>query len=218
MAVQRQVASEVKLTNLVFMGMGEPLHNLSAVLESLQFILQERGLNFSKNRVTVSTSGLIPQMLEFGEQSEVKLAISLTATTDQVRDQLIPINKKYPLAQLKKACQAYPLKRRGRITFEYTLLKDVNDSLEDAKRLVKWLQGIPAKLNLIPFNEYPGALYQRTSDTQMLSFQKYMLDRGIQTNIRHSRGQDILGACGQLKAHLESKRPVKAAPPALLVS
>lgn len=207
MAVQREVKDDTRLTNIVYMGMGEPLHNLTNVIESLKYMLDERGLKLSKNRITVSTSGLVPQMLKFGELMDVKLAISLSATSDPVRDRLIPINRKYPLAVLKQACHDYPLKRRHRITFEYTLLKGVNDSLQDAARLIQWLQGIPAKLNLIPFNAFPGAQYQRSSDETMLSFQKYLLDRGVQTNIRHSRGLDILGACGQLKAHMEKKTP-----------
>ncbi|MCB1214641.1 MAG: 23S rRNA (adenine(2503)-C(2))-methyltransferase RlmN [Deltaproteobacteria bacterium] len=209
MAVRRYVASEVRISNIVFMGMGEPMHNLKNVLEALRFLENERGLNFSKNKITVSTCGLVPQMLEFGKQSQVKLAISLTGTTDEQRNPLIPINRRYPLETLMEACRQYPLPGRGRITFEYTLLKDINDSLEDAARLKKLLYQIPAKVNLIPFNEYPGAIYQRTSEARMLAFQKYLLDRGLQTNIRHSRGLDILGACGQLKAAMEPKRTLK---------
>lgn len=209
MAVKRAVSPEVELSNIVFMGMGEPLHNLNNVIESIRFLLNERGLNFSKNKITVSTCGLVPQMKKFGEQVDVKLAVSLTATTDKIRDRLIPINRRYPLKELLEACRSYPLRRRGRITFEYTLLQDVNDSLADAARLVKLLHGIPAKINLIPFNEFPGAPFQRSSDAKMLQFQKYLLDRKIQSNIRHSRGRDILGACGQLKAQMDSRPPEK---------
>ena len=206
MAVQRQIGSEAKLTNVVYMGMGEPLHNFDNTVESVRLLIEERALNFSKNKVTVSTSGLVPQMLKFGELLDVKLAISLTGTTDEMRDKLIPVNKKYDLKTLLQACRDYPMKRRNRITFEYTLLKGVNDSIEDAKRLIKLLQGIPAKVNLIPFNEYPGSPYQRCAESTMLGFQKYLLDRHVQANIRTSRGRDILGACGQLKAEMESKR------------
>ena len=213
MAVQRAVAPETRLTNLVYMGMGEPLHNLDNVLESIKILLDERGLNFSKNKVTVSTCGLVPQMLKFGEAADVKLAISLTATTDEQRDKLIPVNRRYPLADLLEACKKYPLKHRGRITFEYTLLKGVNDSMEDAKRLVHLMEGIPAKINLIPFNEYPGAPYERSSDATMFKFQKYLLDRHLQTNVRQSRGRDILGACGQLKAAMEPKSPGRGSRP-----
>lgn len=211
-AVQRAVGPEVKLTNLVFMGMGEPLHNLENVVEALRFILNERGLHFSKNKVTVSTCGLVPQMMKFGELMDVKLAVSLTGASDEVRDRLIPVNRRYPLRDLMDACRHYPLKRRNRITFEYTLLKGVNDSLEDAKALVKLLHGAKFKVNLIPFNEYPGAPYERSEDATMLAFQKYLLDRGIQTNIRHSRGRDILGACGQLKAVMESRLQGRGSP------
>ena len=206
MAVQRQIGSEAKLTNVVYMGMGEPLHNFDNTVESVRLLIEEKALNFSKNKVTVSTSGLVPQMLKFGELLDVKLAVSLTGTTDEVRDKLIPVNKKYDLKTLLQACRDYPMKRRNRITFEYTLLKGVNDSIEDAKRLIKLLQGIPAKVNLIPFNEYPGSPYQRCAESTMLGFQKYLLDRHVQANIRTSRGRDILGACGQLKAEMESKR------------
>jgi 23S rRNA (adenine2503-C2)-methyltransferase len=207
MAVQREVMPETKITNIVYMGMGEPLHNLDNVVESLKLLLDDRGLNFSKNKITVSTSGLVPQMLKFGELMDVKLAVSLTATTDKLRDQLIPLNKKYNLHTLLEACKNYPLQRRHRITFEYILLRDINDSLEDAKRLVKLVEGIPTKINLIPYNEYPGSPFRRSSEEVTLRFQKYLLDRHIQTNIRHSRGRDILGACGQLKAEMESRRP-----------
>ncbi|HCU25247.1 MAG TPA: 23S rRNA (adenine(2503)-C(2))-methyltransferase RlmN [Deltaproteobacteria bacterium] len=209
MAVQRAVAPEVKITNVVYMGMGEPLHNFDSVVESVRLLIDERGINLSKNRVTVSTSGLVPQMLKFGESLDVKLAVSLSATTDEVRDVLIPINRKYDLKTLLQACRDYPMKRRNRITFEYTLLAGVNDSLEDAKRLIKLLQGIPAKVNLIPFNEFPGSIYRRCEDEVMLRFQKYLLDRHVQANIRISRGRDILGACGQLKAEMEQRRSPK---------
>lgn len=213
MAVQRQVGAQARLTNVVYMGMGEPLHNFENTVESLRYLLDEHGLNFSKNKVTVSTCGLVPQMLKFGELMDVKLAVSLTGTTDEIRDRLIPLNKKYDLAALKQACLDYPLARRNRITFEYTLLKGVNDSLDDAKRLIRWLEGIPAKVNLIPFNEYPGSPYRRCGDAETRAFQKYLLDRHVQANIRTSRGRDILGACGQLKASLEPKKRGPVAPP-----
>jgi len=206
MAVQRAVGSERRLTNVVYMGMGEPLHNFDNVVESVRLLIDERGLNFSKNKVTVSTSGLVPQMLKFGEVLDVKLAVSLTGTTDEMRDVLIPVNRKYDLKALMQACRDYPMKRRNRITFEYTLLKGINDSIEDAKRLIKLLNGIPSKVNLIPFNEYPGSPYQRCADETMFRFQKYLLDRHIQANVRTSRGRDILGACGQLKATMDQRR------------
>lgn len=219
MAVQRETDPGTKITNVVYMGMGEPLHNFDNTVESLRYLLDERGLKFSKNKVTVSTCGLVPQMLKFGELMDVKLAVSLTGTTDEMRNKLIPVNKKYNLATLKQACRDYPMPRRNRITFEYTLLKGINDSLEDARRLMAWLEGIPAKVNLIPFNEYPGSPYQRCSEEEMRSFQKYLLDRHIQANIRTSRGRDILGACGQLKATMEPRlRSPRSLPSSLEIS
>lgn len=213
MAVRRAVKTEARITNIVYMGMGEPLHNLDETVESLKILLDERGPNFSKNKVTVSTSGLVPQIKKFGELSDVKLAISLTATTDEIRDKLIPINRKYNLEALLQACREYPLKSRDRITFEYTLLKGVNDSLEDAKRLIALLKGIPAKINLIPFNDFGGSGFERSSDEAMHAFQKYLLDRHVQANMRTSRGRDILGACGQLKATMEERKRVPQAFP-----
>lgn len=210
MAVQRAIGPETRITNVVYMGMGEPLHNFDNVVESVRLLIDEKALNLSKNKVTVSTSGLVPQMLKFGELLDVKLAVSLTGTTDAMRDVLIPVNRKYDLKTLMQACRDYPMKRRNRITFEYTLLKGVNDSLEDAKRLIQLLRGIPSKVNLIPFNEYPGSPYRRCEDETMFRFQKYLLDRHIQANVRTSRGRDILGACGQLKATMEQRRLPKA--------
>ncbi len=208
MAVRRAVLPDTRISNIVYMGMGEPLHNLDEVVESLKILLDQRGPNFSKNKITVSTSGLVPQIKRFGELSDVKLAISLSATTDEIRNKIIPINRKYNLETLLQACRDYPLRGKHRITFEYTLLKGINDSLEDAKRLIKLLKGIPAKINLIPFNDFPGSGFERTDEATLLSFQKYLLDRHLQANIRVSRGRDILGACGQLKATMEQRRGV----------
>jgi len=204
MAVKR-AAPETKISNIVFMGMGEPLHNLKNVLPSVEILVDPRCLNFSKRKVTVSTSGLVPEMLEFGQRSDVKLAISLCATTNELRDVIVPINRKYPLEVLLDACRKYPLKPRDRITMEYVMLAGVNDGIEDAKRLLKILEGVPCKVNLIPFNEFPGSEFKRPSDESVRGFQKYLLDRHLQTNIRTSRGRDILGACGQLKAEMEPK-------------
>lgn len=215
MAVKREVP-ETKISNIVFMGMGEPMHNLKNVLPAVEIMVDPRCLNFSKRKITVSTSGLVPEMLEFGKHSDVKLAISLCATTNELRDVIVPINRKYPLEVLLDACRKYPLKPRGRITMEYVMLAGVNDSLEDAKRLLKILKGVPCKINLIPFNEFPGSEFKRPSDEQVRLFQHYLLDKGLQTNIRTSRGRDILGACGQLKAEMEPKsRPPAKLPPSL---
>jgi 23S rRNA (adenine2503-C2)-methyltransferase len=211
MAVRRSLEQGEKITNIVFMGMGEPMHNLSAVIPAVQILIDPRCLNFSKRKVTVSTSGLVPEMLKFGEVSDVKLAVSLCATTNEMRNILVPINRKYPLEVLLEACRKYPLPPRGKITMEYVMLAGVNDTMEDAKRLTKLLARIPCKINLIPFNEFPGGEFKRPTDEEIRIFQKYLLDRGFQTNIRTSRGRDILGACGQLKAEFEPKfrPPVK---------
>jgi len=205
MAVKRRLSEGEKITNIVFMGMGEPLHNLKAVVPAVHILVDPRCLSFSKRKVTVSTSGLVPQMLEFGRLSDVKMAVSLCATTDEVRDVLVPINRKYPLEVLLKACREYPLKPKGKITMEYVMLSGVNDTMDDAKRLTKLLATVPCKINLIPFNEFPGSEFKRPRDEWVRSFQKYLLDRGFQTNIRTSRGRDILGACGQLKADFKPK-------------
>jgi 23S rRNA (adenine2503-C2)-methyltransferase len=211
MAVRRSLEGKEKITNIVFMGMGEPMHNLKNVIPAVELLIDPRTLNFSKRKVTVSTSGLVPQMLEFGARSDVKLALSLCATTNEIRDVLVPINRKYPLEVLLSACRKYPLPPKGKITMEYVMLAGVNDTKEDARRLTKILAKVPCKINLIPFNEFPGSEFKRPTDEWIREFQKYLLDHGFQTNIRTSRGRDILGACGQLKAEMEPKRrpPVK---------
>ncbi len=208
MLVRRHLREGERLTNIVFMGMGEPMQNLPAVLPALEIMTNDIGLGLSRHKVTVSTCGLVPQMLEFGAKSNVKLAISLSATTNELRDFLVPVNKRYPLEVLMEGCRHYPLPNRDRITFEYVTLADLNDSLEDAKRMKKLLNGIPCKINLIPFNEFPGSEFKRPSDQQMRILQDYLLKAGYQTNIRASRGRDILGACGQLKAAMEPKKKI----------
>lgn len=194
-----------QITNLVFMGMGEPFHNYENVVSSIHFILDHNGIGLGKRKVTVSTCGLVPEIKKFRDECDAKLAISLTATTDKMRDKLIPVNKRYPLKELMQALKAFPRSPRESVTFEYTLLKDVNDSLEDAKRLVQLLKGVRAKVNLIPFNPFPGTHFESSDDDTMYAFQNVLYHAGIQTNIRKSRGQDILGACGQLKAAHDQK-------------
>ncbi len=206
MVARRNLRPDEKITNIVFMGMGEPMHNLKAVLPAVEILVEPSCLAIAKRKVTVSTSGLVPEMLEFGKSSSVKLAISLCATTNEVRDQIVPINKKYPLEVLLDACKKYNLPPRGRITMEYVMLAGINDTPEDMRRLPKLLAGIPSKLNLIPFNEFPGSEFKRPTDESIRNFQNYLLNHGLQTNIRNSRGRDILGACGQLKAAMEMKR------------
>jgi 23S rRNA (adenine2503-C2)-methyltransferase len=196
--VQRTVPANERLTNLVFMGMGEPLANYEELVKAIAVITSNWGLNFSPRRVTVSTVGLVPQMRRLLEETNVNLTVSLTATTDHLRDDLMPINKRYPLEQLLNTCRLLPLAPRKRITFAYTMLDGVNDSDGDAKRLVSLLHGLRAKVNLIPFNPFPGAPFQPTPRLRIQRFRQLLLDRGVHATVRESRGQDIQAACGQL--------------------
>ena len=196
-----------KITNIVMMGMGEPLYNFEEVKKALLIASDGDGLSLSKRRITLSTSGVVPEIYRTGDEIGVMLAISLHAVRDELRDILVPINKKYPLEQLIKACREYPgLSNAKRITFEYVMLKDINDSLEDAKLLVKLLQGIPAKINLIPFNPWPGTNYQCSEWEQIERFADYVNAAGYASPIRTPRGRDILAACGQLKSESERMR------------
>jgi 23S rRNA (adenine2503-C2)-methyltransferase len=188
-----------RITNVVFMGMGEPLLNFEDVVDALWRIT---GLmKISPRRVTLSTSGIAPKILELANRAPmVNLAISLNATTDKVRDYIMPVNKIYPLKKLLDACREFPIPPRRRITFEYVMLKGINDTPEDAKRLVNLLKGIPSKVNLIPFNPFEGCEFQRPDDETVLRFQQILADSNMTALIRKSKGQDILAACGQLKA------------------
>ncbi|ASY64655.1 Ribosomal RNA large subunit methyltransferase N [Sinorhizobium sojae CCBAU 05684] len=198
-----------KITNIVMMGMGEPLYNFEHVKTALLIASDGDGLSLSKRRITLSTSGIVPEIYRTGEEIGVMLAISLHAVNDELRDMLVPINKKYPLKALMEACRAYPgLSNARRITFEYVMLKDVNDSLEDAKELVKLLRGIPAKINLIPFNPWPGTNYQCSDWEQIEKFADFINQAGYASPIRTPRGRDILAACGQLKSESERMRKV----------
>ncbi|WP_332059929.1 23S rRNA (adenine(2503)-C(2))-methyltransferase RlmN [Bartonella sp. CB74] len=196
-----------KITNIVMMGMGEPLYNFEAVKKALLIASDGDGLSLSKRRITLSTSGIVPGIVRTGEEIGVMLAISLHAVHDALRDMLVPINKKYPLAMLMDACRNYPsLSNARRITFEYVMLKDVNDSLDDAKRLVQLLKGIPAKINLIPFNPWPKSNYQCSDWEQIERFADVVNQAGYASPIRVPRGRDILAACGQLKSASERLR------------
>ena len=189
------------ITNIVLMGMGEPLYNLDNVIKSLQIIMDNEGISISKRRITLSTSGVVPEIHKCGIETDVNLAISLHAVTDPVRDVLVPINKKYPIKELLKACRNYPgVNNARRITFEYVMLKGINDSLGDAKALVKLMEGIPAKINLIPFNPWPGSPYECSDSKQIQEFSKIIMDAGYPSPVRAPRGSDILAACGQLKS------------------
>ncbi len=193
-----------KVSNIVMMGMGEPLYNFDNVKQALLIASDGDGLSLSKRRITLSTSGVVPFIPRTGEEIGVMLAISLHAVNDELRDELVPINKKYPLKELLDACRNYPnLSNARRITFEYVMLKGVNDSLSDAKELVRLLKGIPAKINLIPFNPWPGSRYECSDWDQIEKFADFINANGYASPIRKTRGDDILAACGQLKSESE---------------
>jgi len=196
-----------KLTNIVFMGMGEPLYNLDNVARAIDIISDNEGIAISRRRITVSTSGVVPQLHALGEKTRSGLAISLHATNDELREKLVPLNKKYPLAELMAGIRAYPgLSNANRVTFEYVMLKGVNDSPAEAKALVQLLKGIPAKINLIPFNPWPGSGYECSSWSTIEAFAAILNRGGYASPIRTPRGRDILAACGQLKSESEKVR------------
>ncbi|TDH37699.1 23S rRNA (adenine(2503)-C(2))-methyltransferase RlmN [Pseudohoeflea suaedae] len=196
-----------KVSNIVMMGMGEPLYNFEHVKKALLIASDGDGLSLSKRRITLSTSGVVPEIYRTGDEIGVMLAISLHAVRDDLRNELVPINKKYPLEKLMEACRAYPgLSNARRITFEYVMLKGVNDSLEDARDLVKLLKGVPAKINLIPFNPWPGSDYECSDWEQIEKFADFVNQAGYASPIRTPRGRDILAACGQLKSESERMR------------
>jgi len=189
------------LTNIVFMGMGEPLANYENLRRALEILTDNQyGYSFAQRRITVSTAGLVPKIGALGADTKVNLAISLNAADDETRDALMPINRRYPLRRLMAACREFPLRTGRRITFEYILLKGINDSLEDARKLAKLLHPVRAKINLIPFNAHPGCDFGRPARERILAFQKVLLDAHYTTIIRQSKGQDISAACGQLRA------------------
>ena len=200
-------AGERRLTNLVFMGMGEPLYNLDGVADAVDIISDNEGLGISRRRITVSTSGVVPQLKALGIRIGAMLAISLHATNNELRDELVPINQKYPIDELMTAVRAYPgLSNAKRVTFEYVMLKDINDSPAEARALVKLLAGIPAKINLIPFNPWPGSPYECSSGNRIRAFADIVNAAGYASPIRKPRGRDILAACGQLKSGSEKLR------------
>ena len=195
------------VSNIVFMGMGEPLYNLDNVSDALGVLADGDGLSLSKRRITVSTSGVAPDIPELGSRTGAMLAISLHAVRDDLRDKLVPLNKKYPIADLLQACRNYPgLSNARRITFEYVMLKGVNDSPTDARELVRLLKGIPAKINLIPFNPWPGTQYECSDWSIIEQFSDIVFNAGYASPVRTPRGRDILAACGQLKSETEKLR------------
>ena len=195
------------LSNIVLMGMGEPLYNFDNVRDAMKIAMDPEGISLSRRRITLSTSGVVPEIAKTAQEIGCLLAVSFHATTDEVRDRLVPINKKWNIKALLEALRAYPkLSNSERITFEYVMLKDVNDSDADAKRLIKLIQGIPAKINLIPFNEWPGAPYQRSEWKRIKAFADIIYKAGYASPIRTPRGEDIMAACGQLKSASEKIR------------
>jgi 23S rRNA (adenine2503-C2)-methyltransferase len=197
------------LTNLVYMGMGEPLHNYVSVKRSLDLLLHPEGANFSHRHVTVSTSGLVPNIQRLGEETRVKLAVSLNATTDEQRAKLMPVDKKWNIAALIDACRKFPMKYGRRITFEYVLLKGVNDTDEDARRLADLLAGLPAKVNLIPYNENPGLGFGDPGAERVQAFRRILEGRGFAAMVRKNRGRDISAACGQLAVAGQKEAPIR---------
>ncbi|MBC6404944.1 MAG: 23S rRNA (adenine(2503)-C(2))-methyltransferase RlmN [Rhodospirillales bacterium] len=195
------------VTNLVFMGMGEPLYNFENVAEAIHILRDGEGLGISKRKITLSTAGVVPAMQRCGEELGVNLAVSLHAATDEIRDRIVPLNRKYPLAELIAACRDYPgLHNARRITFEYVMLQDVNDSDRDAEGLARLIEGIPAKTNLIPFNPWPGAPYRCSAPERVRRFARILNGAGLAAPVRTPRGQDIMAACGQLKSASERLR------------
>ncbi|MEX3316277.1 23S rRNA (adenine(2503)-C(2))-methyltransferase RlmN [Sulfitobacter sp. PS-8MA] len=195
------------LSNIVLMGMGEPLYNFENVRDAMKIAMDAEGIQLSRRRITLSTSGVVPEIHRTAAEIGCQLAVSFHATTDEVRNKLVPINKRWNIEALLEALKAYPkVSNSERITFEYVMLKDVNDSDEDAHRLVKLIEGIPAKINLIPFNEWPGSPYERSSNNRIRAFADIIYKAGYASPIRTPRGEDIMAACGQLKSATERAR------------
>ncbi|MBN1958927.1 MAG: 23S rRNA (adenine(2503)-C(2))-methyltransferase RlmN [Desulfuromonadales bacterium] len=195
------------ISNIVLMGMGEPLHNFENVVKALEILYLDDGLGYGTRRVTLSTCGLVPEIQALAKRIRVQLAVSLNATTDEIRDRLMPINRRYPLSELIPACRAYAQETRQRVTFEYILIGGLNDSPADAKRLVKLLHGVRCKVNLIAYNEHDASDFKAPTDQAVKEFQNHLLQRGLVATLRASKGQDISAACGQLKAKLEKHSP-----------
>ena len=206
-----RVGQPRKLSNIVLMGMGEPLYNFDAVRDAMNIAMDPAGIALSRRRITLSTSGVVPEIGKVGDEIGCMLAVSFHATTDEVRNKLVPINKRWNISQLLQALRDYPrLSNSERITFEYVMIDKVNDSDEDARRLIALIKGIPAKINLIPFNEWPGAPYKRSSNNRIRAFADIIHNAGYSSPIRKPRGEDIMAACGQLKSETERARKSKA--------
>lgn len=201
--VQKLIGEE-RITNVVFMGMGEPLDNPENVFKAIEILHQPFGFNLSKKKVTVSTSGLVPQ-IPLVTESGARLAVSLNAPNDEVRNKIMPINRKYPIAQLLEACKQHAEKSQDRVTFEYVMLKGVTDDMDHARQVAELLRQVPSKINLIPFNEHPDSGYQRPDRKRVFEFQSYLLSRGYNVTVRKTMGRDIFAACGQLTSYFEDR-------------
>ena len=213
--IQEDMGNE-RITNIVFMGMGEPLDNIPGVFSAIEIFKSDFGLNISRKKMTVSTSGLIPQMREVS-RSGVRLAVSLNAPNDRIRNQIMPINRRYPIGDLMEACKAHVNETRDRVTFEYVLLKNVNDQRDHARQVGDLVKKIPCKINLIPFNEHPDSDYQRPHRDRVFLFQKNLLDRGFHVTIRRTMGRDIFAACGQLTSLYRKGQPLRQSVPTGIV-
>ncbi|MCB9506609.1 MAG: 23S rRNA (adenine(2503)-C(2))-methyltransferase RlmN [Myxococcales bacterium] len=209
---RRQFEDEQRISNIVFMGMGEPLHNPENVFPATRILTDSDGLNLSHRKVTVSTSGLVPEIRRLGVETRVRLAVSLNATTDEVRDWVMPINRRYPLAELMGTLRSFPLPKGERITFEYVMLDGVNDSDDDARRIVRLTAQIPCKINLIPFNPHPGTEFRPSPRERVERFRDLLLAKNLHTTIRETRGDDRMAACGQL-GKPGPRMPKRADPP-----
>jgi len=204
-------SEEREVTNIVMMGMGEPLYNYDNVSKALKICMDQEGLSISKRRITLSTSGVVPQIVQCGEELNVNLAVSLHAPNDELRSKIMPINNKYPLAELLEACRNYPgLSEMRRVTFEYVMLKDINDSDDNAHELAQLLEGIPCKVNLIPFNAWAGSGFECSTEERIDSFARILENAGYDAPVRRPRGRDILAACGQLKSESVRVRKVES--------
>lgn len=210
--MQREVKKQSKITlfNVVFMGMGEPLANYEEVIKAIRIISSgDYGLKIAQRRITISTAGIVPKIKRINLDAKVNLAVSLNASDNNIRNVIMPINKIYPLEDLVNTCRLYRPTKRQRVTFEYVMIKGINDTKEDAKKLINLLANIKVKINLIPFNEYTNCQYRKPTNKNVIKFQKYLLDRNFTTTIRYSKGKDISGACGQLKARYSKEHKME---------
>jgi 23S rRNA (adenine2503-C2)-methyltransferase len=198
LGVQREMPPGERITNIVMMGMGEPFHNYDTVISALKLMTDDFALGLSQRRITVSTVGLAPEIVKFGKDSGAKLALSLNATTEEGREALMPVTKRHSLEEVIEACRQYAFGSKHKVTFEYVMMAGVNDSIEDAKRIAKIGARVPCKINLIPYNEYPGSPFKRPSEESVRAFFRHLADKHFQVNIRYSKGLDVLAACGQL--------------------